>query len=93
MFTDILTNFKKKAQELDQVALKLPKKDQETVKRFTASIIQEFNSNMPFFMECFYEQMETVAQEIKSNLEADVMHKLTTLGLETLQQKQLEEKL
>jgi hypothetical protein len=93
MFTDILTNFKKKAQELDQVALKLPKKDQETVKRFTASIIQEFNSNMPFFMECFYEQMEKVAQEIKSNLEADVMHKLTTLGLETLQQKQLEEKL
>ena len=48
---------------------------------------------MPFFMECFYEQMEKVAQEIKSNLEADVMHKLTTLGLETLQQKQLEKKL
>lgn len=93
MFSDSLKNIKNWAKEVENVSEKLPKKDQDAVKRFVGMVVQEFDKNMPFFMECYYEQMEKVAQEIKANLEADVLHKLTTLGLESLNlgQKQLNE--
>ena len=91
LFTNSLEKIKGWAKSLEDISKKLPKKDQEVITKFTDAVIQELSSNMPFFMECFYEQMEKVAQEIKTNLEADVMHKLTSLGLETFKQKQIDE--
>lgn len=91
LFENSLLKIKEWAKDVEEVGKKLPKKDQEFVKGFTSRVVQELSLNMPFFMECFYEQMEKVSQEIKSNLEADVLHKLTSLGLETFKQKQLED--
>lgn len=64
---------------------KLPKKDQENLNVIFSSLKRELNQNFPWYMQQYYETMETVAQDIKSNMEADLMHKLQQLGLETLQ--------
>lgn len=64
---------------------KLPKKDQENLNIIFSSLKRDLNQNFPWYMQQYYETMETVAQDIKSNMEADLMHKLQQLGLETLQ--------
>lgn len=89
LFQSILKNVKADALSLEPIINKLPKKDQEEVKGFVSSVVRELEKNMPFFMECFYEQMEKVALDIKINLEADITHKLTTMGLDGFNQKQL----
>lgn len=62
----------------------LSKEDQKALEWQIDWIIQETSSNIPFFAECFQEQMDKVVLEAKSEVEAAILHKITTLGLEAL---------
>ena len=44
----------------------------------------EVSDNMPFFAECFQEVMDEVVLEAKLEVENDIQHKISTLGLEAL---------
>lgn len=62
----------------------LSKSDQEQLKWHMQWIVQEVQSNIPFFAECFQEQMDKVVLEAKSEIEAAILNKVTKLGLEAL---------
>lgn len=62
----------------------LSKEDQKALIWQIDWIIQETSQNIPFFAECFQEQMDKVVMEAKSEVEAAILHKISTLGLEAL---------
>ncbi len=60
------------------------KKEAEKVLNMIGMLIQDIRSNIPFTYKCFNEQMDKSVQEAKSEIEAYVIHKVNTLGLEAL---------
>lgn len=80
----VLENLNRQIEQATVSISKLPKKDQENLNVIFSSLKMELNRNFPWYMGQYYEAMEQVAQDIKSNMEADLMHKLQQLGLETL---------
>lgn len=47
-------------------------------------LTQEIKSNIPFFLECFQEDMDKVVKEAKMEIENAIQHKINVLGLEAL---------
>jgi len=87
VFKGTIEIVKHNKKQLESISFKLPKKDQEEIQAIMGGILQNLESNFPYFLECFYEQMEKVSTEIKTNLEADLVHKMVTLGIENYNQK------
>lgn len=81
----VLERLNSQIEEVTKSIQKLPKKDQENLNVIFSSLKRDPNQNFPWYTQQFYETMENVAQDIKSNMETDLMHKLQRLGLETLQ--------
>lgn len=65
----------------------LSKSDQDALNWQLDWIVQETSQNIPFFAECFQEQMDKVVVEAKSEVENAILHKITTLGLERLHEQ------
>ena len=65
---------------------KLNKRDREGLFILITSILQEFESNMPFALKNFQEATNRIITEAKIEVEGAIQHKLTTLGLESLHQ-------
>lgn len=77
---------KKRDEAKDLVKKKtLSKEDQRQLLLHLDWLTQEITRNIPFFMECFQEVADRVVAESKAEVEAAIMHKITTLGLAELQ--------
>lgn len=92
-FSDRMNNFAKTLKEkqlrVKELSAKktLSKEDQKELNWTVDWLTQEVAQNIPFFMECFQETMDEVVLEAKSEVENAIQHKITTLGLEALHQK------
>jgi paraquat-inducible protein B len=75
---DILTNKKS-----------LNKSDRESIISQIKMLRQEVNSNIPFVMTSFNEQMDKTVSEAKGEIEAFTQNKLHSLGLEKLEDLKL----
>lgn len=62
----------------------LSKADQDALNWQIDWIIQETSQNIPFFAQCFQEQMDKIVLDAKTEIESAILHKITTLGLEAL---------
>lgn len=89
-FQNRMQQFAAKLSENRSIAKKLiakktlSKEDQKALEWQIDWIVQETSQNIPFFAECFQEQMDKVVLEAKTEVEAAILHKITTLGLEAL---------
>jgi len=63
---------------------KLSKDDKFDLQKIIDGVIQEVNSNIPFFIQCFQEDADKVVQEAKSEVENAIMYKITAAGMEKL---------
>lgn len=63
---------------------RLPQKDQGTVKNIVQQIVQEVESNIPFYETQFIRQMEKTQTEAKAEVEAFVNNKIHSAGLTSL---------
>lgn len=86
---EFMKHVKDKLEELKTVSSKLSKKDQQVVQNLSSSIATMIEKNFPWYIEQFYEEMEQIAQDIKSNMEADVMHRLSNIGLTKVTENKL----
>ena len=68
----------------------LSKDDQHKLTLHLDWLTGEIERNMPFFMEQFQETMDKVVLEAKSEVENAIQHKLTTVGIESMQQLKAE---
>lgn len=64
---------------------KLAKKDQDAAKSILGQIIQEIESNIPFYEKQFQRQMDHTVKEAKGEVEAFVQNRITSAGLKALQ--------
>ena len=76
-----------KSKEMERIMKKqsLSAQDKKDVVWAYQKLVQELSSNIPFFMECFQETMDDVVLEAKQQIDAALMNKVTTLGLQALQ--------
>lgn len=63
----------------------ISKKDREELNKMYDSFFTEMRSNIPFFLECFQENMDKVVKEAKMEIEAGILNRVTQLGLAELQ--------
>jgi hypothetical protein len=63
---------------------RLPQKDQTAVKNIVDQIVQEVESNIPFYEKQFIRQMEKTQTEAKAEIEAFVNNKIHSAGLTSL---------
>lgn len=63
---------------------KLPKKDQENAKSLLNQLIQEIDSNIPYYETQFERQMNKTVTEAKGEVEAFIQSKITNAGLTAL---------
>lgn len=75
-----------KARELVNKKI-LSKQDMHNLNTHIEWLSQEISSNIPFFMECFQETMDTVVHEAKLEVENAIQHKINVLGLEKLHEQ------
>ncbi len=82
-FSNSLTNLVKRAKEL--VAKKtLSTNDQKELISSIDYITTEVKSNIPYFAECFQETVDNIVAEGAMEAENKIMHKIQSLGLESL---------
>ena len=92
-FEDRMKEFGKGIKERQEKALKLiakktlSKKDQEDLNFHIQLLTQEIERNIPYFSKCFQENVDEVVQEAKLEIENAIQHKVTTLGMEALHEK------
>lgn len=67
----------------------LSKADVLKLKNNLEYLTTEIDSNIPFFLKCFQEDMEKVVNEAKLEVENTLLHKVNTLGLQALDVQQL----
>lgn len=99
-FQERMSLFAQKIRENQEKAKELVKKktlSKEDVRNLSFCLewlTQEIESNIPYFAECFQEQMDTIVLDAKTEVENAIQHKIATLGLTELhnQQKLLTEK-
>ncbi len=77
---------KKKQERVKELTEKktLSKADQQELKFTVEWLTTEVASNIPYFAKCFQETMDEVVSEAKSEIESAIQHKITTLGLQEL---------
>jgi hypothetical protein len=82
---DVLHTVKPHLQRMVQLSEKLPtKKAREEFREEVQQIAQEFESNVPFFLEQFREATERVTVAAKSEIEAFVSHVVIAAGLQAV---------
>ena len=86
-FAQTLNGYKKTSEEIIKKKT-LSKEDQSKLNNIISHAIQEISSNIPFFLECFQENMDKVVLEAKTEVESAILHKITTLGLAQLHEEQ-----
>ncbi len=92
-FEDRMTMFANSIRENQKIAKEivkkktLSKKDIEDLTFQLEWLTQEIESNIPFFARCFQETMDEVVHEAKTEVENAIQHKLSVLGLNTLQEQ------
>jgi len=86
-FAQTLNQYQKKSEELIKKKT-LSKDDQLQLNNIISHAIQEISSNIPFFLECFQENMDKVVLEAKNEVESAILHKVTALGLQKLYDEQ-----
>lgn len=84
-----IKDIKNRLEELDQICSKLAKKDQEEVKKISSFVSMQMDQNFPWYIKQFYEEMENIAQDIKSNMEADIIHKIQNIGFQNISENRL----
>lgn len=60
----------------------LVKEDREAIMGAIYGIEQDLRSNLNFYLEQFNIEMDNIALDVKSNLEASIMQKITQLGIQ-----------
>jgi hypothetical protein len=65
----------------------LNKADKESLYNDIYKLVQDIESNIPFYMEQFNESMDKVVTEAKSEIEAFITMKTQALGVEKLQEQ------
>ena len=89
--------FKQRMKDFAASLLETQKKAKDIVKKKTLSkddqheltlaldwLITETTNNIPYFAQCFQEQMDKMVYEAKLEVENAIQHKITTLGLTEL---------
>ncbi len=71
-----------------KIEKRLPKKEQDEVKNIVDQIVQEVESNIPFYEKQFVRQMEKTQTEAKAEIEAFVNNKIHSTGLKSLLEKE-----
>ena len=64
------------------------KADKDEILNGLYKIKQELNSNVPYMVECFDEQIEKSVLHSKAEIEAYIQNKVMTLGMEALREQQ-----
>jgi hypothetical protein len=63
----------------------LSKKDVHSLSNHLEWLTTEVEQNIPYFLECFQEDMDVVIHEAKLEIENAIQHKINVLGLQELQ--------
>ena len=63
---------------------KLSVSDKEEINRGISNVVMETENNIPFYLQCFQEAMEDIVIESKHDVEASILHKITSAGLDAL---------
>lgn len=82
-FSSKLKNYKSEVSEILKKN-KLSVADKQNINNGIDKVITETEDNIPFYLECFQEAMEDIIVESKNDTEASILHKLTSIGLNTL---------
>lgn len=85
-FTNELVEKQQRAKDLIKKKT-LSKKDQEELNFILERLTQEVSNNIPFFAECFQENMDEVVHEAKLEVENAIQHKINILGLDALHEQ------
>lgn len=91
---EFATSIRKEQLEAKELVKKkaLSKEDMRLLQHHIEWLTTEVESNIPFFAKCFQETMDEVVFEAKLEIENAIQHKITVLGLESLEQlKQIKE--
>lgn len=89
---DFASRFNSQESEVKELIEKksLSKEDRNKLKFLFDSIKTEITSNIPFFMKCFQETSDKIVTEAKQEIENSILHKITSMGLESLKNSLLE---
>lgn len=92
--TDFAQRFSKDSKNAKTIIEKktLTKQDQHDLLHLFESIQAELTNNIPFFMKCFQETSDKIVTEAKQEVENAILHKLTSLGFESIKNSILENK-
>lgn len=84
MFTELYTKVirAKRASELLNNSKPIPKEERQTIISSIDGIKQDLDSNLSWYLEQFNIEMDNIALDVKSNLEASIMQKITQLGIQ-----------
>lgn len=83
-FGDTIRERQQQAKELVKKKT-LSKQDVHDLSHHLEWLTGEVERNIPFFAKCFQETMDNVVHEAKLEVENAIQHKVTTLGIESLQ--------
>lgn len=92
--TEFAQRFSTSRKEVEELVKKktLTKDDQHNLRILFESVQTELTNNIPFFMKCFQETSDKIVTEAKQEVENAILHKLTTLGFESIKNSILENK-
>lgn len=63
----------------------LSKEDVRVLSQNLEYLTTEITANIPFFQECFQEDMDKIVNEAKMEIENTMLHKITTVGLKHIE--------
>ena len=66
----------------------LSKNDINQLQHNLEYLTTEINNNIPYFLECFQEDMDKIVFEAKLEIENAILHKIQSVGLNVLQEQQ-----
>ena len=85
-FADLIRKNQKEAKEI-VTKRNLSKQDIFDLTLKLNWLTEEIEKNIPFFAECFQETMDEIVLEAKTEVENAILHKIHTLGLNALHEK------
>ena len=85
-FADLIRKNQKEAKEI-VTKRNLSKQDIFDLTLKLNWLTEEIEKNIPFFAECFQETMDEIVLEAKTEVENAILHKINTLGLNALHEK------
>lgn len=88
--TKIIKNLSTEIEDIISQKKTMTKSDKEKIQHGLNRINQQLQSNIPYMVECFDEQINKSIAHSKAEIEAYVQNKINSLGIQALNEKILE---